>query len=101
MSEEKKVQRTIVGRVVSDKMDKTVSVAIERKIKHPIIRSPTHEYVGRYGVSLWWRLRGVQRVGIKRHPPDFARKSVAGFRGQGSGARSQIRCQVSVFRFQG
>ena len=35
MSEEKKVQRTIVGRVVSNKMDKTVSVAIERLIKHP------------------------------------------------------------------
>ncbi len=36
MSEEKnKAQRTIVGRVVSDKMDKTVSVAIERLIKHP------------------------------------------------------------------
>ncbi len=36
MSEEKKTQRTIVGRVVSDKMDKTVSVAIERMIKHPV-----------------------------------------------------------------
>jgi small subunit ribosomal protein S17 len=36
MSEEKKTQRTIVGRVVSDKMDKTVSVAIERTIKHPV-----------------------------------------------------------------
>ena len=36
MSEENKVQRTIVGRVVSDKMDKTVSVAIERLIKHPM-----------------------------------------------------------------
>ncbi|MBT8100026.1 MAG: 30S ribosomal protein S17 [Gammaproteobacteria bacterium] len=40
MSEEKKtegkVQRTVVGRVVSDKMDKTVSVAIERLIKHPM-----------------------------------------------------------------
>jgi small subunit ribosomal protein S17 len=36
MSEKQKVQRTIVGRVVSDKMDKTVSVAIERKIKHPM-----------------------------------------------------------------
>ena len=35
MSEDKKVQRTVVGRVVSDKMDKTVSVAIERQIKHP------------------------------------------------------------------
>ena len=36
MSKENKVQRTVVGRVVSDKMDKTVSVAIERKIKHPV-----------------------------------------------------------------
>ncbi len=36
MSEEKKAQRTIVGRVVSDKMDKSVSVAIERMIKHPV-----------------------------------------------------------------
>ena len=37
MSEEtKKSRRTIVGRVVSDKMDKTVSVAVERLIKHPV-----------------------------------------------------------------
>ena len=31
-----KVKRTIVGRVVSDKMDQTVSVAIDRLIKHPV-----------------------------------------------------------------
>ena len=36
MSEEKKAQRTVVGRVVSNKMDKTVSVAIERLMKHPM-----------------------------------------------------------------
>jgi small subunit ribosomal protein S17 len=36
MSEDKKAPRTLVGRVVSDKMDKTVSVAIERLIKHPV-----------------------------------------------------------------
>ncbi len=35
MSDETKSKRTIVGRVVSDKMDKTVSVSIERLIKHP------------------------------------------------------------------
>jgi len=29
-------QRTITGRVVSDKMDKSVSVAVERKVKHPL-----------------------------------------------------------------
>ncbi|HEX7063106.1 MAG TPA: 30S ribosomal protein S17 [Woeseiaceae bacterium] len=33
---EKVVQRATIGRVVSDKMDKTVSVAIERVIKHPV-----------------------------------------------------------------
>ena len=37
MSEDKnKGQRTVIGRVVSDKMDKTVSVAVERLIKHPV-----------------------------------------------------------------
>ena len=36
MIEEKKAERTLIGRVVSDKMDKTVSVAIERLIKHPV-----------------------------------------------------------------
>ena len=37
MSEEQaKTQRTVIGRVVSDKMYKTVSVAIERLIKHPM-----------------------------------------------------------------
>ena len=36
MSEKQKTRRTIVGRVVSDKMDKTVSVAVERLIKHPV-----------------------------------------------------------------
>ena len=34
---EQKIQRKIVGRVVSDKMDKTVSVAIERLVKHPVV----------------------------------------------------------------
>ena len=34
--ETKPVKRTIVGRVVSNKMDKTVTVLIERKVKHPV-----------------------------------------------------------------
>ena len=33
---EKRNTRKIIGRVVSNKMDKTVSVAIERLIKHPV-----------------------------------------------------------------
>jgi len=35
MSEQEKGARTLTGRVVSNKMDKTVAVEIERLVKHP------------------------------------------------------------------
>ena len=35
MVEEKSV-RTLVGKVVSDKMDKTITVLVERRVKHPM-----------------------------------------------------------------
>ena len=37
MAESTKVVRTLSGRVVSDKMDKTITVLVERKVKHPLI----------------------------------------------------------------
>lgn len=36
MAEAEKAARTQSGRVVSDKMDKTVTVLIERRVKHPM-----------------------------------------------------------------
>ncbi len=36
MSEKQKIQRTVVGRVVSDKMDKTITVLVERHVRHPL-----------------------------------------------------------------
>ena len=36
MSETTSIKRTLVGRVVSDKMEKTVTVLVERKVKHPM-----------------------------------------------------------------
>ena len=36
-NESQKVRRTLQGRVVSDKMDKTVTVLVERRVKHPVI----------------------------------------------------------------
>ena len=36
MSTEEKLVRTLTGKVVSDKMDKTITVLIERRVKHPI-----------------------------------------------------------------
>ncbi len=35
MSENNKLQRTETGRVVSDKMNKSVTVLVERKVRHP------------------------------------------------------------------
>ena len=35
MSEQTKTQRTIEGRVVSNKMNKTIAVSIERVVRHP------------------------------------------------------------------
>ncbi len=37
MSETAKNQRQLTGKVVSDKMEKTVTVLIERQVKHPVI----------------------------------------------------------------
>lgn len=36
MAEAQKTIRTLTGRVVSDKMDKTITVLIERRVKHPV-----------------------------------------------------------------
>lgn len=36
MSATEKRARTATGKVVSDKMDKTITVLIERRVKHPV-----------------------------------------------------------------
>jgi small subunit ribosomal protein S17 len=43
MTEAKKTPRSFSGRVVSNKMHKTVTVLIERKIRHPLY----HKYIRR------------------------------------------------------
>lgn len=57
MTEEKKsLKRTLIGKVVSDKRSKTVTVLVERRVKHPIygkivIRSSkyhAHDETGEY-----------------------------------------------------
>lgn len=37
MTEQTKVVRSLTGRVISNKTDKTVTVLVERKVKHPLI----------------------------------------------------------------
>lgn len=36
MTEQKATNRTVIGTVVSNKMNKTIVVEIERKVKHPL-----------------------------------------------------------------
>ena len=57
--QKKKSKRSFVGIVTSDKMDKTVTVLIERKVKHPlygkvISRSSkihAHDEANQYGIG--------------------------------------------------
>ena len=36
MTEQQKLTRTVTGRVISDKMQKTITVLVERKVPHPV-----------------------------------------------------------------
>ena len=49
MSEESKLVRTLTGQVVSDKMNKSAVVMVERKVRHPLygkyIRRSTRMHV--------------------------------------------------------
>lgn len=36
MTEQKKLTRTLTGRVISDKMNKSITVLVERKVPHPV-----------------------------------------------------------------
>ncbi len=38
MSESTKNARTLTGRVVSNKMDKTITVMVERQVQHPLYK---------------------------------------------------------------
>ena len=38
MSEQRNMRKTVVGRVVSDKMDKTVVVSIADNVRHPLYK---------------------------------------------------------------
>lgn len=35
-AEQKKIVRTVTGKVISDKMDKSITVLFERRVKHPV-----------------------------------------------------------------
>ena len=41
--EERNLRKVMIGTVVSDKMDKTVVVAVETKVKHPIYKKTVNK----------------------------------------------------------
>ena len=59
MSEQNNSNRTLEGRVVSDKMDKSITVLVERKVKHPIYgkfirrstKVPAHDEANECGIG--------------------------------------------------
>lgn len=58
MTQATPLTRTLVGRVVSDKMQKTVTVLVERKIQHPLYgkyiaqSKKYHAHVSQDGIGL-------------------------------------------------
>ena len=46
---ERKLRKTRIGLVVSNKMDKSIVVAVERKVKHPIYGKVRKENYQIYG----------------------------------------------------
>ena len=60
---ERKLRKTRIGVVSSNKMDKTVSVSVERKVKHPIygkfVKKTTkfmaHDEKNECSIGVWWK----------------------------------------------
>ncbi len=51
--EERNLRKTRIGRVVSDKMDKTIVVAVEDKVKHPLYGKIVNRTYHTKGVLLY------------------------------------------------
>jgi len=80
----------VVGRVVSNKMQKTVTVLVERKVKHPVYG----KYMVRTHALPRAHRAAVQRGRHRRDrgkPPDFADQVLGGGPPGAGGRRGLIR----------
>jgi len=66
---ENKTQRTISGVVISDKMNKTIIVQIERKVKHPLYEKYVKKYSKMYAHDEANECRIGDQVLIKQSRP--------------------------------
>ena len=62
MAEERNLRKTMVGTVVSDKMDKTIVVAVETRVKHPIYKKTVKRT---YKDKRWRLVEIVEKAVIK------------------------------------
>ena len=87
-----KTTRTLTGRVVSDKMNKTVTVLIERRVTHPMygkIMTRSKKYHAHDENERVPRGRPGADRGM---PPDFADQGLAGGQAGGKGAHGVSMC---------
>ena len=75
MTELQAVIKTVVGKVVSDKMDKTIVVEIERKVKHPLYGKYVKRYSRIYAHDAERKSKVGDRVEIKQSRPISKTKS--------------------------
>jgi len=69
IAEQVKPQHTVVGKVISDKMDKTIVVQIERKVKHPLYGKYMTHYSKMYAHDEENTCRMGDIVAIKQSRP--------------------------------
>ncbi len=75
MSEARNMRKTAVGRVVSNKMDKTVVVAIQDSVKHPIynkvikrtVKRKAHDEENQCGVGDRVRIMETRPLSRDKH----------------------------------
>ena len=92
MSESTSNKRTLIGRVVSDKMEKTVTVLVERKVKHPkygkvMVRSKKYHAHNDGNAA---------RAGDLGNPPDFPHQGVGSDERAGKGDRRLTKVRLGA-----
>lgn len=75
MSDQDKNQRTLIGEVVSDKMDKTISVLVVRQVQHPLYKKYIWKSSRLHAHDEENQCRVGDRVSIKQCRPRSKTKS--------------------------
>jgi small subunit ribosomal protein S17 len=75
MTEAGSVTKTLVGKVISDKMDKTIIVQIERLVKHPLYGKYVKRFSKIYAHDALGKSKLGDKVEIKQGRPISKKKN--------------------------